>query len=316
MTASILLLGYSSIASRRVIPAVRRIFPEQAVDVASKSLREKVGESIGSLFGDYNEALAKSDAETVYISLPNSMHFKFASMALESGRHVIIDKPALKTMRETEQLVEKADKCGRLISEATVFNYHQQFREIDAFFKEHGPLQCVSAQFIIPPMPVENFRNHRALGGGCLLDMGPYLAALVRLFAGAGSYELHALSGPLNHQTGVDVGFSALVKGDNNVRISGHFGFHGEYQNRIILIGEKGSLECSRIFSPPPDFKPSWRVRIASHESAREVSADDTFRRFLETVFASINNSDHFSFARTMLVDAQFRDRLTAQVGQ
>ena len=46
-----------------------------------------------SLSQDVSEALRREDADAVIISTPASTHYELARLALESGRHVIVEKP-------------------------------------------------------------------------------------------------------------------------------------------------------------------------------------------------------------------------------
>ena len=136
----------------------------------------------------------------------------WALAALASGRHVLVDKPAMVTREACERAVAEARRGGRLLAEATVFGYHPHFDALKGFVDENGPLTHVDAQFIIPPLPIANFRNHRELGGGCLLDMGPYAAALMRMLGGGLPSQITALAGTFHPETGVDMGFSLQAR--------------------------------------------------------------------------------------------------------
>ena len=191
----------------------------------------------GRFFADYDAALRESDADIVYLSLPNAMHEAWALAALASGRHVLVDKPAMITREACERAVAEARRGGRLLAEATVFGYHPHFDALKAFIGENGPLTHVDAQFIIPPLPIANFRNHGELGGGCLLDMGPYAAALMRMLGGGLPSQITALGGTFHPETGVDMGFSPQARLLNGAVFSGHFSFEGEYQKSLAHRG-------------------------------------------------------------------------------
>ena len=105
---------------------------------------------------------------------------------------------------------------------------------------ENGPLTHVDAQFIIPPLPDANFRNFPEFGGGCLLDMGPYAAALMRILGGGAPSLIAALAGGRHPRTGVDLGFSVQARLANGGLFSGHFSFEGEYQNRLLIVAQFG----------------------------------------------------------------------------
>jgi NDP-hexose-3-ketoreductase len=308
----LLILGYSSIAERRLIPAAAKVMAIDEISIASKSRPQPNGwPKAGRFFGDYETALRESDSSIVYLSLPNAMHEHWVLTALAAGKHVIVDKPAMMTREGCERAVKEARRINRLLAEATVFSYHPQFQLLPDFVAEYGPLACVDAQFIIPPLPIANFRNHRELGGGCLLDMGPYAAAVMRILGGDLPSLITALSGGQHPETGVDMGFSVqarLAKGGN---FSGHFSFEGEYQNRLLIVARSGSVIIERVFSPPADHRMEWGRRLHNVESVVTFEAADTFARFLESVTRAIVNGDHEGFYRDLLSDAECRERIS-----
>src|ERR1700712_5987019 len=96
---NVLLLGYSSIAQRRVVPALAAIGAVAGIDIASVSKTPAAGwPKAGTHYRDYDEALARSGADLVYISLPNSMHDAWIAACLAAGKHVVVDKPATLTL--------------------------------------------------------------------------------------------------------------------------------------------------------------------------------------------------------------------------
>src|SRR5690349_13489852 len=119
MAHRILFLGCSSIAVRRAMPALLALDPATQLEVASRSGKAAtVTHALSEIYEDYAEALRRSLAEVVYISLHNSAHYGWATKCLESGRHVIVDKPAFLTLRETENALDLAVKAGRCLVEA------------------------------------------------------------------------------------------------------------------------------------------------------------------------------------------------------
>jgi predicted dehydrogenase len=230
--------------------------------------------------------------------------------ALAAGKHVVVDKPAMMTLAGSERVVGEARRVNRLVAEATVFGYHPQFERLAAFVAEVGPLTQAAAQFIIPPLPISNFRNHPELGGGCLLDMGPYAAATMRILGGDGISEVTALAGGRHPETGVDMGFSVLARLGNGGAFSGHFSFEGEYQNRLLVVGRSGSVLIERIFTPPADHRMEWRRRVRNVDDIVTFDPADTFARFLEAVTTAIAGGDHESFHRDLLSDARCREMI------
>ncbi len=308
----LLILGYSSIAQRRVIPAAAKTGAIDEISIASKSRPEpnEGWPKRGRFFADYDTALHESRADIVYLSLPNAMHEHWALAALASGKHVLVDKPAMITLEACARGITEAQRKGHMLAEATVFGYHPHFEALRGFVAEHGPLTHVDAQFIIPPLPIGNFRNHRELGGGCLLDMGPYAAALMRMLGGGAPTQIAALAGTSHPETGVDTGFSALARLANGGIFTGHFSFEGEYQNRLLIVAHSGSVMIERVFSPPADHRIEWRQRVRNVETVVTFEAADIFARFLDAATRAILSGDHAPWHRDLLADAQCRARI------
>ena len=313
----LLVLGYSSIAERRVVPAAAKIAAIEEISIASKSrTRPKNWPKSGRFFDDYANSLREDKANIVYLSLPNAMHGAWVHAALKAGKHVIVDKPAMMTLDESLPAIEAARGAGLLLAEATVFAYHPHFAALMDFIRENGPLTQSAAQFIIPPLPTANFRNHRELGGGCLLDMGPYAAATMRILGGGAATHIAALPGGRHPETGVDLGFSVQARLANGGVFSGHYSFEGEYQNRLLVVGRSGSVIRERLFSPPADHRMEWRRRIRNVEDVVTFDAADTFQQFLEAVVQGIADGSHERFADDLSSDARCRAEIAAALGE
>jgi predicted dehydrogenase len=306
----LLVFGYSSIVARRVISAAAKNAAIERISIASKSQPEPKEDwpKRGAFFSDYESALQEGGADLVYLSLPNSMHEYWVMKALAAGKHVIVDKPAMMTRASAACAVGEARRHELMLAEATVFSYHPLFAKLAAFVEDNGPLTHAVAQFIIPPLPLINFRNHPELGGGCLLDMGPYAAGLVRLLGGGDLSHITALAGGRHPETGVDMGFSVQARLANGGIFSGHFSFEGEYQNRLLVVTRSGSVIVDRIFSPPADYRMEWCQRVQNSEDVVVFEPADTFALFLRAVTAAIASDDREPFYSDLLADADCRE--------
>ena len=118
----ILILGYSKLVKKRIIDVLikKKIF----FSVASKSSKNNLKQAY-SWYRNYDDALKNSRADLVYISLPNSLHYKWSRKALIKNYHVVVDKPLCENLSKTKKLLFLAKKKKRLLSEASFFNYHR-----------------------------------------------------------------------------------------------------------------------------------------------------------------------------------------------
>ena len=128
-----MLIGYSNIAKKRYINTfIKNNIP---FCVASRSYKKKIKGSYLQ-FDNYDKALKYSGADIVYLSLPNSMHFNWSKKVLNSGFHLIVDKPITTRTGELNHLIKIAKKKQLLLSEATFFNYHKQFELIKKIYSQ------------------------------------------------------------------------------------------------------------------------------------------------------------------------------------
>jgi NDP-hexose-3-ketoreductase len=308
----VLLLGYSSIARRRVLPTLAAM-GVQHIEIATRSAAPEEmppGRSGTRIFRDYAEALRQSEAELVYISVVNSLHAELAAMALETGHHVVIDKPATTDLSTARHLIQLAQSQDRLLAEATVYGYHPQIAVARQLFEEVGsqPTQLVAA-FSFPPLEPENFRNDADLGGGALLDLGPYAVTPGRLFFGDAPHEVICRSfTPSSSQ--VENAFSVLATYPGGRSLVGHFGMTTGYINRLTVLGPDTTVTLDRVFSPPSDRVCQLRVNQHNQHRTVDVPAADNFALFLQAVLDAIERGDTESFAATLLADAVALDQL------
>ena len=312
-----LIVGYSSIVARRALAALVRSPEVESVDIASR--RGAQGASFpeswtGRIYDDYGDAISCSDADVVYISLVNSLHEEWADTALRSGRHVVVDKPAFLSLAVTDKLLELAAKKGLCLAEAVVFPYHPQMEVLQTLLLEHGGATRLSATFTFPPLTNDNFRNHPELGGGSLYDLGPYAAAVSRLFFEDLPASVRCNVVTRHSDTKVDTAFSLLASYIGGRSYIGHFGFDTEYQNRLTLIGPAISITVDHIFTTHPDLENHLHVSSGSQHSRVPMGAGDSFQCFFARLIGAIEKHCWSVFAEDLRQDAQILGTIRAAV--
>ncbi|WP_437276767.1 Gfo/Idh/MocA family oxidoreductase [Sorangium sp. So ce375] len=302
----VLLLGNSSLARRRVLPALARLGVRD-IDVASVSRSADVAlppGAAGRCYDDYSAALARSDAALVYVSTINSTHEELAERALERGFHVVVDKPACLSAEASRRLVRLAREKGRCLAEATVYGYHPLYREVRRIFGDAGRSPTrLTATFSFPPLPADNYRYRAALGGGSLLDLGPYAVTLGRLFFASAAPESIACR-VVERAGEVESSFSVLMTFPGGRSMVGHYGMTTGYQNRLEVLGPDVVVTIDRAFSPPADQPIQLGVSERNHRRTVDVSPADSFAEFFRGVFEAIARGEHDELARDLLADA------------
>lgn len=287
----ILVLGYSSIFRRRVLPALEAINQIKSIDVASasQSSTDFSSNKRGEMFSDYELAISQSKAEIVYISLRNNDHAYFASMSLKEGKHVIVDKPAFINETEGEEILNLATSKNLCFAEALLYQYHPQLNQIkEVFAKSNSSIKTISTHFSFPGLNAENFRYKSAFGGGAILDQGPYAMNLgYEVFGEMPIACLAFINEDDNYE--VDTSFNLLLKFSEGRSLMGYFGFGTEYINSASFFSRELRLSIDRIYTIPPDFENDLLIHEKNQFRTVKTEKADTFFEFFSLVISQIN---------------------------
>ncbi len=127
--------------------------------------------------GDYDALLADDDVDIVYIATPHPFHADNAVAALESGKHVLVEKPFTLTGAEAERVRAAAEATGLLAMEAMWTRYLPHMMRVRELVRGGalGEVRTVEASHLqaLPTDPTHRL-NALELGGGALLDLGVY----------------------------------------------------------------------------------------------------------------------------------------------
>jgi predicted dehydrogenase len=97
---------------------------------------------------NFDEVLDRSDVDAVAIATPTRLHYSLAMKSLESGRHVLVEKPLATSVQECESLVETAEDKSLILMVGHTFLYSPTVRKIREIVQQGdlGELQYVSAR--------------------------------------------------------------------------------------------------------------------------------------------------------------------------
>jgi UDP-N-acetyl-2-amino-2-deoxyglucuronate dehydrogenase len=97
------------------IEAIRRCENAELIAVCDivEELAKNVGEKYGvRWFTDYREMVALKDLDAVCVCTPHFLHHPMTLNALDEGKHVLVEKPMAITVKEADEMIEKAKVKG------------------------------------------------------------------------------------------------------------------------------------------------------------------------------------------------------------
>jgi len=275
------ILGAADIAFRRFLPALKKCPDITYAGVASRT-PEKAARFVeaygGNGYSSYEALIADKSIDAVYVPLPPALHYEWGKKVLESGKHLLMEKPFTASLRETETLLALAEEKHLAVYENYMFLYHSQLQKIKAMLADRtfGELRLFRMSFGFPKRAEGDFRYNKALGGGALLDCGGYPVRLALELLGDTTRVMQAkLSQPEGYE--VDLYGSAVLENKDGLCAQISFGMDNSYKCELEIWGSRASLFTDRIFTAPPTCQPVLYCKRQDTIQKVRLDADDAF---------------------------------------
>ena len=163
--------------------------------------------AIGKIYHDYAECLADPEVDTVYIALPNHLHFMYAKDALLAGKHVICEKPFTTKLADFMELKQIAQERALILVEAITNQYLSNYKALREELPNLGDLKIVECNYSQYSSRYDKFLAGEVLpafdpakGGGALTDINIYnIHFVVGLLGKPSAVSYHA-----NVERGID----------------------------------------------------------------------------------------------------------------
>lgn len=194
------------------------------------------------IFTDADEFLKCGKFDTVYVAVPNHLHYSLSRACLEAGKHVIVEKPLAATFAEAEELSRISRERGLILAEAISNVHTKNYETLRSIIPRLGIIKSVRIGFSKRSSRLATFLAgetppvfDRDKCGGALMDLGVYnLSWLIGLFGMplSSKYEARVergidLGGTVTLDYGVFEAVSVAEKdtdGENGAAIEGEYG--------------------------------------------------------------------------------------------
>ncbi len=127
------------------------------------------------------EELCATGIDTVYVAVPNFLHFEYCRKALESGYNVIVEKPITSNLEEARVLQQLAEKKKRFLFEAITTAYLGNYKKIREWLPRIGDVKIAQSQYSQYSSRYDAFQEGKTLpvfdpakSGGALMDLNLY----------------------------------------------------------------------------------------------------------------------------------------------
>lgn len=176
------LIGAGGIVQWSHYPNFGRAIDSTEVVAVSDVNEKRVSEfarsrGIPSFYADYREMLAGEDLDIVVVGTPNVFHKPMSIDALNSGAHVLCEKPVALTLADAQEMFGVAERNGKVLTVGTHYRWGDSMKAVrrsvdDGYFGDIYMIRTAYTRRAGIPGYGSWFTRQELSGGGCGLDIG------------------------------------------------------------------------------------------------------------------------------------------------
>ena len=209
---------------------------------------------IPQAYGSYRELCESPDVDIIYVATPHPMHMENALLALEAGKHVLVEKAFTINAGQARAVAEASARRGLFVMEAMWTRFLPMMERVRAIIRAGGigqprVLLADHNQWL----PIEKARRVQdpELGGGALLDLGIYpLSFAWDLFGRPTEMQV---SGTLTSR-GVDEMIGVLLIYPDGAQAVLHTGSLTPGPNTASIVGDAGRIDIDPVWYNQTSF--------------------------------------------------------------
>ena len=175
--------------AQKMVKALAPLDEVEVYAIGSRSLDKAAAfaqeHAIPMAYGSYEELVCDPLVDLVYIATPHSHHYEHAVLALNHGKHVLVEKAFTANAAQASDLISTARTKGLFITEAIWTRYMPLSHKVREIMESGaiGEPRILTATLCY--MMEFKERIVRAdLCGGALLDLGVYALNFARMYFG------------------------------------------------------------------------------------------------------------------------------------
>jgi len=195
-------IGCGKVAMGRHLPALMDLggaVVTALADIDQKNLARATDRfGIERAYVSHTELLQDADVDAVAICVPLQSHAEIALDAIDSQKHILLEKPLAMSLDEAEKLIERASHVDRKIMVGYNKRWHRLVRKIKEIIQggSLGDVRMIQVVFSTGHRNryIPEWRLHRKNGGGSIIENGSHFYDLWHFFLQKDVQKVSALS--------------------------------------------------------------------------------------------------------------------------
>lgn len=189
----------AGLQGKRRTNAIKQHGKTEIVVIVSRTLER--AKNLAKIVGceattDWVSAVNRKDVDAVIVCTPTGLHAQICISAMESGKHVLVEKPMASTLSDAIEMIKCAKKTNTILRVGFNHRFHPSIQEAYNRVKKGNIGKILFARSVYgicgrPGYEKEWRADPKLAGGGHLLEQGIHSIDLFRLFIG----EFEAVTG-------------------------------------------------------------------------------------------------------------------------
>jgi len=224
--------------------------------------------------GSYEALAADPEVDVVYVATPHTLHAENALLALEHGKHVLVEKAFTLNEKEAVTVTEEARRRGLVVMEAMWTRFLPHMHHVRGLLADGriGAVRSVQAEHAqLLPFGDDHRLRDPNLGGGALLDLGVYPISFLHDVAGEPE-EVDARA--VMTSRGVDASVATVSTHPGGVLATTFSSMDVRGRNEATVLGAEGRIEIATTWYAPTTVT----LRDEAGAMVEEFRADVTGR--------------------------------------
>ncbi|MBS3178235.1 MULTISPECIES: Gfo/Idh/MocA family protein [unclassified Pseudoclavibacter] len=221
---------------------------------ASKAAEFAAEFSIPASHSSYEDLVADPHVDVVYIATPQTRHAEQALLAIEAGKHVLVEKSFTSTAAEAERVVAAARAKGVFAMEAMWTRFLPTADAIGDVLERGAIGELVSftsSHFQNLDVSPTSRHGDPSLGGGVMADLGVYGISMASQLLGPATTIL--VDGEAS-ELGVDLSASVLMRHGAGRSSATLTRMDAPGSNRAAIVGSDGWIDIDAVFYASTSF--------------------------------------------------------------
>ena len=209
----------------------------------------------GTAYGSYEELVADSTIDAIYVATPHPAHHDNVILALNAGKPVLCEKPFAVNAQQAQAMVDAAAKNKVALMEAMWARFLPHYAKVREIVASGvlGPILSIHADHgqRLADQGIARLVDPQ-LAGGALLDLGIYPISFAHMILGN---PTSITSKAVMTDRGVDAQTSMIFSYDNGAQAILTTTMIEQTPCRAVVAGLDGWLEIDRTFYNPASMR-------------------------------------------------------------